>query len=112
MHKIYHVSDPHISGGFEGSGLGILYSNSYFLTGIVWNWSPRIDKSEVHTMQFTDIKHYIPLIRGILNKHVSKYLRFFNDNFCFKIVNLLYWLGFLMTTLASKPSYFRKNIYF
>ncbi|XP_060872105.1 uncharacterized protein LOC132946240 [Metopolophium dirhodum] len=64
-------TNQHINGVFLGSGLGISYSNSYFLTGIVWNWSNGNNLSEVHTMQFADIKHYVPWIRGILNKHVT-----------------------------------------
>ncbi|XP_060871702.1 uncharacterized protein LOC132945906 isoform X2 [Metopolophium dirhodum] len=59
-----------INDGLPGAGLGILYSSTYFLTGVLTVWT-QTDKKVLETIIFTDIQYYIPWIRGILNKHVT-----------------------------------------
>ncbi|XP_001942568.2 modular serine protease-like [Acyrthosiphon pisum] len=54
---------------YHYENLNILYSNSYFLTGLKSFWSTLNN----HTaLGFIDIKYYVPWIRGILNKHALK----------------------------------------
>jgi len=72
MYKISLVSELSINDGLPGAGLGILYSSTYFLTGVLTVWT-QTDKKVLETIIFTDIQYYIPWIRGILNKHVRKY---------------------------------------
>ncbi|XP_060872108.1 uncharacterized protein LOC132946242 [Metopolophium dirhodum] len=66
-------TDTHLSYGFQGSGLSVLYSNRYYLTAITkdWNRRNRNNSTEVDIIRFIDIKPYVPWIRGILNKHVT-----------------------------------------
>jgi len=111
-YKIFLLSEEGIRDGVRASGLGILYSSIYFLTAILINWKNRVinEDSAVSTLNFIDIKYHVPRIRGILNKHVRKYLSLYVS-----IIELLIYCIIeisLMLTFASKLIYFRKNIYF
>jgi len=51
--------------------LSFLHSNSYFLTGIMTDFDPSNSRKY---LIFLDINYYVPIIRGILNKHVRTFV--------------------------------------
>jgi len=70
MYRKYLFSGLFAVGEDGGAGINFLYSNSYFLTGIL-SFRDKIIKRPV--TGYTDIKFHVQWIREILNKHVSKY---------------------------------------
>jgi len=102
MYKILSVSEKLDGEKFHYQTLNILQSNHFFLTGLKSYWSKINDDD---ALGFVDIKYYIPWIRGILIKHVRKYV-FYRHTFYF----LIYCIVFvLMTISALKMTYLRKN---
>ncbi|XP_060869344.1 uncharacterized protein LOC132944160 isoform X2 [Metopolophium dirhodum] len=52
--------------GFDFQSFSFLYSNSYFLTGIIGFWNLNLSNSD---LVFISIENYFPWLRGMLNKH-------------------------------------------
>lgn len=76
IYKISLVSDQDADYRIPGLDISFLHLNTYFLTGVLILEDRQFkDKLIKNTLiGITDIKYYIEWIRGILNKHVCKYL--------------------------------------
>jgi len=57
--------------GDSGAGLTFLHSDTYYLTGVLSVKDPDTDNS---VAVFTNIKFHVQWIRGLLIKHVRKYI--------------------------------------
>jgi len=70
MYKVCFVSGQM---NFDDSGRGIsfIHLNSYYLTGII---SVIINLPTSTVIACTDVIYHVQWIRGVLNKHVSKYI--------------------------------------
>jgi len=69
-YKISLVSELEKSILNFGSSISFLHSNSYYLTGIL-SYAGIGNNSIIG---YTNIKYHIQWIRGVVNKHVSKYI--------------------------------------
>jgi len=99
IHKISPVSESEDVNDITGAGISFLHRNSYFLTGVLG--LVHMD-TYYNVPAFTDIKYHVQWIRGILNKHVRKYVYFWASIYCFGIA--------FIDNSSSKFIYLRKNV--
>jgi len=74
VYKISLVSESEEVNDITGAGISFLHSNSYFLTGVL-GLNHFVNKTSA-VLGFTDIKFHVQWIRGLLKKHVRKYISF------------------------------------
>jgi len=74
MYKLSLVLGKRLYAQDGGAGISFLHSNSYYLTGILSVTGYDLNDTNTPVLGFTDIEYHLHWIRGVLNKHVRKYI--------------------------------------